>query len=214
MGARAEIPAGTPRRREAYRSLGPDRVDSCFPRSLRRGGRGTWGTQGFCLDYEISWTPRWPQEVVAATRGEGGAARIPLLAGRRSRWRTENRQLKTGRRLDTKQPARFLSSIGILLESGRREHGETVLPFKPGFRIGVPGKAVSSRKQTAVGFHGWMRARDHGSLLTACGNRAIQRGVWPEPGPGAIGGLEQAESIPGDRFLSRGCRFNAGAGKG
>jgi hypothetical protein len=21
--------------------------------------RGTWGTQGFCLDYEISWTQHW-----------------------------------------------------------------------------------------------------------------------------------------------------------
>ena len=79
---------------------------------------------------------------------------------------------------------------------------------------GFREKVSSSRKQTAVGFRGWMRARDYDSFLKACGSRAIQRGLWPELGPGAIGGPDQAESVPGDRFFWSAAGTKPAASKG
>jgi hypothetical protein len=77
-------------------------------------------------------------------------------------------------------------------------------------RIGVKKRAVSNRKQTVVGIQGWVRARNWSPVSNVRGSLAAWLGIrlkiWLEPGPGVLIGLDQARSIPGDKFSS-GIRF-------
>jgi len=79
---------------------------------------------------------------------------------------------------------------------------------------GFREKVSSSRKQTAVGFRGWMRARDYDSFLKACGSRAIQRGVWPELGPGASAARIRLSPFPENRFFWSAAGTKPAASKG
>jgi hypothetical protein len=88
-------------------------------------------------------------------RGRSGSALI-----------TENRRLITGSRLDTQQSARFLSNAGIVLESWRGTHwldGAAQDARVAG--LGFQPKAVSNRKQTAVGSRTGRRAESWNRVL-------------------------------------------------
>jgi hypothetical protein len=116
--------------------------------------------------------------------------------------------------LDTQQPARFLSLKAFFWNPGGGRTVRLARYLKLKFRIEFPEEGCV--EQEADG--GWIPRMDAGavydSFLKACGHRAIQPGVWPEPGPGAIGGLDQAEFIPGDKFFEWAAGSKPGAVKG